>query len=151
MNIAESAEAVESVPLFPEPAFETIREQRHLFRTHLNSTVMVSFYNRGRLYHCRLVNISADGTRIEFKWEYGAEVPRLEVGRIMECYLVTNHGSSKFRGMVRWVRSNGKRLYLGILFTELSNDPDDPIMKLIANAGEYADDTLYSGSGTFDR
>jgi hypothetical protein len=147
MYVAESTEAVESVQLPSEPAFETIREHRHLFRTHLNSTVMVSFYNRGKLYHCRLVNISADGTRIEFKWEYGTEVPSLDVGRIMECYLVTSRGNSKFRGMVRWLRSNGNRLYMGIRFTELSNDPGDPIMELIANAGEYTDDLRYDGMG----
>ncbi|MBN1760300.1 MAG: PilZ domain-containing protein [Chitinispirillaceae bacterium] len=129
--MAESTEAVESVPIPMEPAFDAIREHRHLFRTHLNGTVTVSFYNRGKLYYCRLVNISAEGTRIEFKWEYGTDAPILNVGRIIECYLVTNRGNSKFRGMVRWVRSNGNRLYWGIQFTELSNDPVDPLMVLI--------------------
>ena len=117
----------------PYPFDETdmISEHRRVPRAHLNVTVDVSFYNRGKLFRSRIVNLSEEGTRLEFNWEYGNAVPVLSVGRVMECYVLTPRGSTKFRGMIRWMRLNGKHLYWGMHYTERSDSDNDPLTLLI--------------------
>ena len=113
-------------------AATTIRlEERAEIRNMLNGIVNIAFYNSGRLYRGKMINLSPNGATMTLFMEPHETIPDLTEGRSMEYYVLSSNGRTKCRGVVKWSRKNGSSLFWGIEFIELSPDEDDPLHLLI--------------------
>lgn len=87
----------------------------------------IVFFSNGTVHWGKVVNFSRGGGRFTLRFKDGGTHPVFAIGQEIKCRITTRFGTSKCSGVVQWTRCVDDRLDWGMIFTDLSDDEDDPL------------------------
>jgi hypothetical protein len=108
--------------------FEGLEKRNHE-RVPLTTNCPVHFTGKGTKYAALMIDLSEKGARIRLE-EHGVHCGVTD-GDTLQLDVKTPYGDSTCAGRVIWAQHIDGHFTFGVLFTELSDSPRDPLVSLI--------------------